>query len=71
MSHGFSVQDAGGPAWTAPNGAKFFRLAPGVTMSVLVTKGVVTFPGHVDANRGEVRFRSRRPRPSAARRLAR
>lgn len=57
VSHGFSVQDAGGPAWTPPDGVKFFPLARDATTSVFVTKAVVTFPGHVDANRVyEVKF---------------
>jgi hypothetical protein len=51
VSHGFSVQDAGGPAWTAPNGVPTARVEGRLGDTILVTKGVATLPGHVEANK--------------------
>ena len=59
VSHGFTVQDAGGPAWTVPAGVQSAPLKRegGIGTGLLVTKGVATVPGEVQrGKRYEMRF---------------
>jgi len=45
VSHGFSVQDAGGPAWTLPQGVKGSPLAGTAGGGLLIKKGIATVSG--------------------------
>jgi hypothetical protein len=66
VSHGFAVQDAGGPAWTAPEGVACAPLAfDTASSSVLVTKGVSRPRAALDSGKTyEVRFAFDRRDPS-------
>lgn len=59
VSHGFKVQDAGGPAWTAPAGANIAPLQAegGVGTGLLVTRGSARVAGTVEGGKVyEIKF---------------
>ena len=63
VSHGFSVQDAGGPAWTLPQGVKGAALA-GAGSTLLVKKGVATASGKLAPGKAyEMKFGFDRSNP--------
>ena len=64
VSHGFGVQDAGGPAWTAPPNEKSATLESVDSGSILVTKGVSKPKANLEAGKSyEVRFGFDRSNP--------
>lgn len=64
VSHGFKVQDAGGPAWTTPQGVTFSPLVGSDKATLLVPKGSASVLGRVEAGKVyEIRFGFDRTRP--------
>jgi hypothetical protein len=66
VSHGFSVQDAGGPAWTAPDGVDVAPLQGDIAgSSVLVTKGTSRPKAKIEAGKTyELKFGFTRKDPA-------
>lgn len=66
VSHGFSVQDAGGPAWTLPQGVKGFALAGAAGSGLLIKKGTATVSGKLASGKVyEMKFGFDRANPQA------
>ncbi|MBL0843959.1 hypothetical protein E3Z27_00080 [Pseudomonas mediterranea] len=57
ISHDFGLQDAGGPAWTAPPGVNSAKMESIPSGSIFITKGVSRPKGALEAGKVyEVRF---------------
>lgn len=65
VSHGFGMQDSGGPAWTAPEGADVAPLQSVVSSSAMVVKGISRPKAKIDARKTyELKFGFTRKDPA-------